>query len=65
MAIVVYANVNGSLFVRPDRFPSLGDLQSVYLNGSTNGDLLTLKTNFDKHLLGQSYKLTINKYNPS
>jgi hypothetical protein len=42
MAIVVYANANGSLFVRPDRFPSLGDLQSVYLNGATNGDLLTL-----------------------
>jgi hypothetical protein len=42
MAIVVYANANGSLFVRPDRFPSLGDLQTVYLNGKTNGDLLTL-----------------------
>ncbi len=26
-----------------------------------DGDLLTLKTNFDKHLLGNSYNLTINK----
>lgn len=45
MAIVVYANANGSLFVRPNRYPSLGDLQSVYLNGTTNGDLLTLSGN--------------------
>jgi hypothetical protein len=40
MAIVVNSDVNGSIFVRPNRYPYLNDLQEMKLSALTKGDLL-------------------------
>jgi hypothetical protein len=45
MAIVVYANANGSLFVRPHRYPYLNDIQNVNVTGASEGDLLVFSNN--------------------
>jgi hypothetical protein len=40
MAIVIRANINGSIFVRPNRYPYLNDLQNLSVTGASDGDLL-------------------------
>lgn len=41
MAIVIDADVNGSLFVRPSLGYNLNDLHNVQTSGQTNGDLIS------------------------
>ena len=45
MAIVLDAASNGSIFVRPNRYPSIRDLQEVKISGSTNLDILQYDSN--------------------
>jgi hypothetical protein len=40
IALVINANVNGSLFVRPTFLGNIGDIYNVQNSGQTNGDLL-------------------------
>ena len=45
MAIVVNSHAsNGSIFVRPHRYPNLSDLQNVTATGATAGDLIVFGT---------------------
>jgi hypothetical protein len=39
IAIVIYANANGSLFVRPNRYPYLYDIQQVNYSAGTENNL--------------------------
>ena len=39
VAMVVYANANGSIFVRPNRYPHVHDLQEVNYSAGTEGDM--------------------------
>jgi hypothetical protein len=41
MALVIKANANGSIFVRPDLGYKLGDLHDLQTSGATNGDLIS------------------------
>jgi hypothetical protein len=45
MAIVIKASSNGSIFVRPNRYPYLNDLQNLKVTGATLGDLLVYNSN--------------------
>jgi hypothetical protein len=40
MALVIKADNNGSMFVRPDLGSKLGDLHNLQTSGATNGDLI-------------------------
>jgi hypothetical protein len=41
MAIVIDADSNGSIFIRPDLGLNLGDIHNVQTNGATGGDLMS------------------------
>lgn len=60
MAIVIYANASGSIFVRPHRYPRLSDLQNVTATGATDGDLLLFDgvSWLNTKTLGGSYTIT-------
>ena len=45
MAIVLDAATSGSIFVRPNRYPSIRDLQEVKISGATNLDLIQYDSN--------------------
>ena len=45
MAIVIDADVNGSIFVRPDRYPNIYDLQEVNYSAGTENNLDILQWN--------------------
>jgi len=45
IAIVIYANANGSIFVRPNRYPHLYDLQEVNYSAGTENNLDILQWN--------------------
>jgi hypothetical protein len=40
MAIVIRANANGSIFVRPHRYPSTNEIQDIISSGRTNNSIL-------------------------
>lgn len=61
MAIVVDTHAtNGSIFVRPNRYPYLGDLQNVHVNGDPSGSLFMLSgtTWVASNTLNGSYTMT-------
>lgn len=45
MAIVVHANANGSIFVRPNRYPHVHDLQEMLFSGGTESNLDIMQWN--------------------
>jgi len=45
IALVVYANVNGSIFVRPKRYPHFHDLQEASWTGGTENNLDIIQWN--------------------
>jgi hypothetical protein len=46
MAIVILADSNGSIFVRPHRYPYLKDLQGIIISGETSKDILQYNGGF-------------------
>jgi hypothetical protein len=40
IGIVVYTNANGSIFVRPHRYPYINDVQDIVSTGETQNDIL-------------------------
>lgn len=62
IGIIVYSNANGSIFVRPHRYPRVSDLQNVTATGATDGDLLLFDgvTWINSKTLNGSYTITGN-----
>jgi hypothetical protein len=56
MALVIKADANGSIFVRPDLGYKLGDLHDLQTSGATNGDLIA----FDSSDNIWKYSKTLN-----
>jgi hypothetical protein len=62
MAIVIDADLNGSIFIRPSLRSKLGDLHDLQTSGATNGDLISFDSsnNVWKYLKALNGNYTVN-----